>query len=44
MIGAGHMGRHHVRIYSELPNAELVGVVDQNFEKAREYARKFNTR
>jgi len=28
VVGTGHMGRHHVRIYSELPEADLVGIVD----------------
>ncbi len=28
VIGAGSMGKHHVRIYRELPRAELVGVAD----------------
>lgn len=43
VIGTGHMGRHHVRVYSEMPGVELVGVVDQNLDKAGEYARKFKT-
>ena len=29
------MGRHHVRIYSELPQCELVAVIDKDVEKAR---------
>lgn len=28
VIGAGNMGRNHVRIYSELENVELVGIAD----------------
>ncbi len=30
VIGAGNMGRHHVRNYAELPDAELVGLADIN--------------
>ncbi len=30
VIGVGMMGRNHVRVYSEMPNVELVAVVDQN--------------
>ena len=30
VIGVGRMGRHHARVYSQLPGAELVGVVDVN--------------
>ena len=43
VIGTGHMGRHHVRVYSEMAGVELVGVVDPNLDKAKEYAQKFNT-
>lgn len=43
VIGTGHMGRHHVRIYSELPEAKLIGVVDRDLNRAREYADKFDT-
>ena len=28
VIGAGRMGRHHVRVYAQNQNADLVGVVD----------------
>lgn len=28
VIGVGRMGRHHARVYTELPGAGLVGVVD----------------
>lgn len=38
------MGRHHVRIYHELPDAELVGIVDMDEAKAGELAAKFNTK
>lgn len=34
VCGAGHMGRHHARIYSELPECELVAVVDPDLERA----------
>ncbi|MFM8323003.1 MAG: Gfo/Idh/MocA family oxidoreductase [Chloroflexota bacterium] len=30
VIGAGAMGRNHVRVYRELPQAELVGIADQD--------------
>ncbi|WP_202320073.1 Gfo/Idh/MocA family protein [Archaeoglobus neptunius] len=44
VIGAGMMGRHHARVYSEIPFADLVGVADSNGEKAREVAAEFKTR
>ncbi len=41
VIGTGHMGRHHVRVYHELPEARLVGVVDLDEARAREIAEPF---
>lgn len=30
VIGAGEMGKNHVRVYEEMPDVELVAVADQN--------------
>lgn len=38
VIGVGYLGQHHVRIFSELPNVELVGIVDINEKRAKEMA------
>ena len=38
VIGAGHMGRHHVRTYTQVPGAKLVAVIDANVQRARELA------
>jgi len=38
VIGAGHMGRHHVRKYAELPGTRLVAVIDADVERARALA------
>ncbi len=38
VIGVGHLGRHHARILSTLPGAELVAVVDTNRARAEEFA------
>lgn len=43
VIGTGNMGRHHVRVYSELPESELVGIADIDLKQAQEYASKYNT-
>ena len=43
VIGAGHMGRHHARIYGELPGCELVAVVDKDLDKARKVAQQCGT-
>lgn len=42
VIGAGHMGKHHVRVYSQLPNVQLVGVVDANADRAAEMAKQYD--
>ena len=44
VIGVGHLGRHHLRIYSELPEAELTGIYDTDLVKAKAKAEEFNTR
>jgi predicted dehydrogenase len=43
VVGAGEFGRNHARVYSELPDAELVGIVDTNAELAKQVAAEFNT-
>ncbi|CEG13131.1 Similar to 1-carboxy-3-chloro-3,4-dihydroxycyclohexa-1, 5-diene dehydrogenase [groundwater metagenome] len=43
VIGAGNMGKNHIRIYSEMNNVELIGVVDLNNKIGKEIANKFNT-
>jgi predicted dehydrogenase len=43
VIGVGHLGDHHARIISQLPEADLVGVMDIDQEKAQRVARKYNT-
>lgn len=43
VVGTGHMGRHHVRIYHELAETQLVGIVDRDLSKARELADKYPT-
>ena len=44
VIGVGHLGRHHARILSTLPGAELVAVVDTNRARAEEVAAAHHTR
>ena len=40
VVGAGHMGRHHARVYSEMDDCELVAVVDKDLARARDIAGK----
>lgn len=42
VIGVGNMGRHHARVYSELPSVKLVAVADPNEKIGKEIAEKFN--
>lgn len=43
VIGIGNMGRHHARIYSEMENVDLVGIVDANGDLGRFVAKKLQT-
>jgi predicted dehydrogenase len=38
VFGVGALGQHHARIYSELPNAELIGVYDVDAQRAADVA------
>lgn len=35
VIGVGHLGQHHTRLYASLPGSRLIGVFDQSPERAR---------
>jgi len=41
VIGAGHMGRHHARVYSQIPGVKLAAVIDKDLERANEIASQF---
>jgi predicted dehydrogenase len=43
VVGVGQLGQHHVRIYRELPQAELVGIYDTDAARAGEIARTYDT-
>jgi len=44
VIGVGSMGRNHARVYSEMPEAELVGVADADMDAATSIADRFGGR
>ena len=44
VIGVGSMGRNHARVYSELPEAELIAVADADATMAEATARKHGVR
>jgi len=41
VVGTGHMGMNHVRVYSELPGCELTAVYDTDPKASAAAARKF---
>jgi predicted dehydrogenase len=44
VVGVGHMGRHHARLYSELPQAKLIAVVDTDAARAAEVANRYGAK
>lgn len=44
VIGVGHLGQHHARLYASLPGAQLVGVSDQSIERAKVVAERHGVR
>lgn len=42
VVGVGHLGRHHARLYASLPEARLVAVADRDVDRARAVAREFS--
>ena len=44
VVGVGHLGYHHARLYSTMQGVDLVGVVDLDKRHADEVAAEFETR
>jgi predicted dehydrogenase len=44
VVGVGELGSRHARLYAEIPEAELVGVVDVDPERARRVAEAYGAR
>jgi predicted dehydrogenase len=44
VVGVGHIGSNHARIYSELPNADLVAILDIDSMRAAEIGGKYGSR
>jgi len=42
VIGLGAMGKNHVRVYSELPDVELVGIADVDYRSTQSLAEKYH--
>ena len=43
VIGVGYVGKEHARLYAELPDVELAGVVDVLRPRAEEVAALYKT-
>ncbi|MEW6734107.1 MAG: Gfo/Idh/MocA family oxidoreductase [Acidobacteriota bacterium] len=43
VIGVGHLGRHHARIYANLEGVKLVGVCDINEDRGRSVAAEYGS-
>jgi len=43
VIGVGNLGQHHARVYHDLKESDLVGVVDSDPARAKEIAKKQKT-
>lgn len=41
VVGTGYLGQHHARIYHELEQCELVGIVEQDNKRAKEICKKY---
>jgi predicted dehydrogenase len=41
VVGVGHLGRHHARLYAALPGATLVAVADRDFDRAQKIAAEY---
>ena len=44
VIGVGHLGQHHARLYASLPGSRLIGVTDQSEERAHVVANRHGAR
>ena len=44
VIGVGHLGYHHARIYNALPDVTLEGIVDPDAERTAKVAGEFSTK
>ncbi len=44
VVGVGHLGKHHARLYAQTQGARLVGVVDRDRERAEAIASEYGCR
>lgn len=41
VIGAGYFGQRHIKMLAQMPDVEIVGIVDKDIDKAREIAEQY---
>ncbi len=44
VVGVGHLGQHHARVYADLPDCVLAGVMDINANRAKQIAERLGTK
>ena len=44
VIGLGWFGARHARVYSQLPNAEILGICDANSQRSHEVSRSLRVK
>lgn len=44
VVGVGHLGQHHARIYTQLSDVELIAVADSDQERAKTIAQRHGVR
>jgi predicted dehydrogenase len=44
IIGTGHLGKIHTKLFKEVENCELIGIYDQNIEQAKIVGNEFNVK
>src|SRR3989338_10628319 len=42
VVGVGHLGKFHTEKYAQLPDADLVAVVDQDLARAQQLAEQYD--
>ena len=43
VVGVGHLGQHHARIYAGMEGVELAGICDIDMRRAKKFAKKYRT-
>lgn len=43
VVGVGHLGQHHARVYAELDECNLIGVADTDRQRGKEIAERHGT-